>query len=375
MYDVIVVGLGANGSSALYHLAKAGKKVLGIDRFAPPHTHGSSHGQSRIIRQAYHESPFYVPLVQAAYEIWYDMERISGKKLLLKTGGITMGAPDADVVTGAIASALEHNLPYQLLDHKDIQKRYPALKPTVDTVGVFEPAAGILFPEDCISVFVEQAARNGAAIHTNEMVLEIIRQRDFIKVVTNKQTYFTQKLVLSTGAWMNSLLPDLQLPLSIERQVLYWFKNKNSAAQANVKPDNLPVYIWQSAPDELFYGFPDLGDGIKVALHHFGRPVVPDELKDDVTGEEINRMQGIVEKYFNISPEFNYSAVCMYTNTPDEHFIIDHHPDDERIIIASPCSGHGFKFSSLTGKIISDMTTDKPVEFDIQLFNMARFAR
>ena len=372
-FDIIVLGLGANGSSALYHLSKAGYKVCGIDRFAPPHTHGSSHGQSRIIRQAYHESPMYVPLVKEAYNLWNELEAASGKKLFLKTGGVILGAADAAMVKGAQLSAETHGVAYDYLNSKGIQQRFPALQPKEDTVAVVEENAGILFPEKCIEANLEQAGNKGATLLYNEQVTAIIPNNNSVEVITNKGKYVASKLIVSAGAWLSDLLPELNLPLVVKRQVLYWFINTNAALQRYILPDKLPIYLWEHKPGRIFYGFPDMGDGIKIAPHHEGQTIHPDLLSQEVSEEEISTMQHLTDEYLNITSRFNYPAVCMYTNTPDEHFIIDYHPQYPNIIIGSPCSGHGFKFSSLTGKMLADMALETAVPFDISPFKIGRF--
>jgi sarcosine oxidase len=373
-FYVLVLGLGAAGSAAMYHLSKTGKEVCGIDQFTPPHDLGSSHGQSRITRQAYHENPLYVPFVKKAYELWYDLERESGKKLLLKTGGIMLGSPDASVVTGAELSAKTHHIPYQYLSNADIARRFPAFKTDADTVGVLEEEAGILFPEECIKTHLELATGNGASLNFGEKVTAIIPKGNRVEVTTDKNTYTTRQLIISAGGWMTELLPELNLPLTVERQVLYWFKTNTSAEKEHFSPDKLPIYIWEFAPGKMFYGFPDLGDGIKVAHHHAGEKTTPYTINREVSDEEIESMKAVIGKYLNITPDFNYSATCMYTNTPDENFIIDRHPQHANIIVASPCSGHGFKFASYTGKILSDMATGQPLEHDITMFSLARFS-
>ncbi|RVU03040.1 N-methyl-L-tryptophan oxidase [Mucilaginibacter limnophilus] len=372
-FDVMVLGLGAAGSSALYHLSKTGKRVCGIDQFEPPHAQGSSHGQSRITRQAYHEDPLYVPFIKKAYELWDEVEKNSGKQLFLKTGGLMLGSPDAGVIKGAELSARTHDIPYEYLSNHEISKRFPALKPNKDTVGVLEKNAGILFPEECVKVHLELATANGAKIHTSEKVLAVTAGTDMVEVVTGNATYSANKAIISTGAWISEFLPDLNLPLSVERQVLYWFKT-NNVHQADIfAPQNLPVYIWEYAPKKMFYGFPDLGDGIKVAHHHVGEPTTPHTLNRNISDEEVEAMQDVVKEYFNLKPEFNYGAVCMYTNTPDERFVIDYHPAHKNIIIASPCTGHGFKFASITGKLLSQLALDSKPELNIDIFSVNRF--
>ncbi len=372
-FDVIVLGLGANGSSALYHLSKTGLKVCGIDRFTPPHTFGSSHGQSRIIRQAYHESPMYVPLVKEAYKLWDELETAYRKQLFLKTGGLMLGAADAGVITGAKLSAETHDIAYEYLNNNEIQQCFPALKVNEETVAVLERDAGILFPEECIRANLTLAKKNGAILLYNEKVIAIKPSNNSVEIMTDKGSYVVHKLIVSAGAWLGQLLPELKLPLVVERQVLYWYKNENPALQKALVPKALPIYIWEYQKQKTFYGFGDLGDGIKIANHHAGTPIEPDLLSPEVSEEERVAMDEIVHYHINIKPQFHYSSVCMYTNTPDEHFILDNHPQHKNIIIGSPCSGHGFKFSSLSGKILADMALEKEVGFDLKPFRIARF--
>lgn len=368
-FDVLVVGLGAAGSSALYHLSKTGKKVGGIDQFRPPHTHGSSHGQSRIIRQAYHEDPRYVPFIKRAYALWEEIEKNSGKQLFLKTGGLMLGNPAAGVIKGAKLSARMHDIPYAYLSNREISTRFPALKPSTDTVGVLEKNAGILFPEDCIKAHLAAAAANGAEIFTDEKVITIHPHPDAVEVKTNQGQYLANKVIIATGAWISAFIPDLNLPLTVERQVLYWFKTD----EPKFRVDNLPVYIWEYAPGKMFYGFPDLGDGMKVAHHHAGELTSPSALNCTISPEEIRSMKKVVSDYLNLNVVFNYGTVCMYTNTPDERFIIDYHPQHKNIIIASPCSGHGFKFASVTGRLLSQLGLEEKPELDISMFSINRF--
>jgi sarcosine oxidase len=374
VFDVIIVGLGANGSSALYHLSRTGKKVLGIDRFHPPHHKGSSHGESRIIRQAYHENPLYVPLVKAAYPLWEELAAIAGKPLFLQTGGLLLGDEQATVVKGAKLSAETHGIPYEWLDAAAIKKRFPAFRPAPDTVGVLEKEAGILFPEACITAFLKAAADNGAAIHANEAVLRITPAQYGIEVTTSLATYRAEKLIVSAGGWLSELMPELELPLTVRRQVLFWFDNANPSWRDYFQPRNMPIFIWEYLRGKMFYGFPDLGSGTKIAWHHGGRLLVPDQLHNDTSDQEISAIKSLAATHLAIDPVFRDSTVCMYTNTPDGDFIIDFHPDHPNIIIASPCSGHGFKFSSLTGKLLGDLALQGHTEFDLSPFAIGRAA-
>ncbi|HXB08465.1 MAG TPA: N-methyl-L-tryptophan oxidase [Puia sp.] len=367
-YDVIVIGLGANGSSALWHLSKTGKKVLGIDRFEPPHQKGSSHGESRIIRQAYHESPFYVPLVKAAYPIWAELENATGQTLFRRTGGLLLGDPQTSVVQGARLSAETHDIPFEWLDAPAICNRFPAFKPTAGTVGVLEKEAGILYPEACIRAFLELAARNGAAIHPNEPVIAITPTPNGITITTATTTYHTEKLIVAAGAWLDTLLPEIHLPLSVRRQPLFWFGNANE----NFLPAKMPVFIWEYAQEKMFYGFPDIGSGVKLAPHHGGRPIAPDDLKPDAAPEEIAALAALAKTYLDFDPVYLHARICLYTNTPDEHFIIDLHPAYPNIVVASPCSGHGFKFSSFTGKLLADLALEGKAALDLTPFAISR---
>jgi sarcosine oxidase len=372
--DVIVLGLGANGSSALYHLSKTPQAVIGIDQFNPPHNRGSSHGQSRIIRQAYHENPLYVPFIKEAYKWWHQIEEASGKKLLLETGGIMLGDESSGVIQGSKLSAETHDIAYEYLDHSALRRRFPAFRPPGNTVGVLEKHAGILFPEACIRTYLEQAQQQGAEVRRNETVLSIDAKPGQIKVKTDKAIYMAGKLVVTAGAWLGELFPELNMPLTVERQILYWFKNNNPGKQRSLMPDELPVYIWEYGPGQMFYGFPDLGDGLKIAHHHAGMNIRPNQLHQDVNVKEIADMKRMVDTYFDMDATYNFSETCMYTNTPDGNFVIDVHPEHPHILIASPCSGHGFKFSSLTGKLLCDLATETALELDISPFRLDRFA-
>jgi sarcosine oxidase len=374
-FDILVIGLGAHGSSALYHLARAGRKVAGIDRFVPPHNHGSSYGQSRIIREAYHENPVYVPFVRAAYELWDELQREAGRRLLVETGGLLLGRADTMVVQGARLSAETHGIAYEWLEAADLRRRFPAFWPNDDTVAVWEKRAGILFPEECIKAHLAGAAVRGAVIRCEETVMSIAPSGDGVEVRTSKGRYLAGKVIVSAGAWLGDLLPELRLPLTIERQVVCWFRNGalGSDASAVLLPDRMPVYIWEYAPGQIFYGFPDLGQGIKIGFHHGGRHIQPDELQQDAGEVEMCEIREIAHTYLAIEPVFEAASVCMYTNTPDEGFIIDKYPGCPQILVVSVCSGHGFKFSSVVGKIASEWALGRPAEFDLRPFALGRW--
>jgi sarcosine oxidase len=371
-YEVIVIGLGAMGSAAVYHLAENGKRVLGLDRFTPPHDQGSSHGRTRIIREAYFEHPIYVPLVQRAYELWAGLEKTSGRQLLLRTGGVMVGPPGNMLVTGAKASAERHKLEHQILSRAEMRRRFPVFDPGPDMVGLWEPRAGILFPELIIQTHLDLAASKGATLKFNNPVLRWEPHGNGVQVFTASGVFTARRLLLSAGAWLNSLIPDLDLPLAVERQVLYWFKPISSREQFG--PRNCPIHIWEYENRRFFYGFPDIGDGVKVALHHQGEMTGPGTVRREVAQEEIESMRGLLRRFLPCAEgPLISTAVCIYTNTPDEHFILDLHPAFPQVVIASPCSGHGFKFSSVIGELAARMLDGAAPAFDLSLFKLARF--
>jgi sarcosine oxidase len=370
-FDIIVIGLGAHGSAALYHLACTGTKVAGIDQYSPPHVRGSSHGQSRIIREAYHENPVYVPFVRAAYGLWEELQQEAGRALMVETGGLLLGRADTTVVVGARLSAEAHGIAFEWLEAADIRRRFPAFRPTEDTVAVWEKRAGILFPEECIKAHLAGAVAMGAEIRCEETVERIVPSGGGVEVCTSKGRYLAGKVIVSAGAWVGELLPALRLPLYIERQVVCWFRDAGGSAA--LQSDRMPVYIWEYAPRRLFYGFPDLGPGIKIGFHHGGRHIRPEELRQDADAKEIGEIREIARNYLAIEPVFEAASVCMYTNTPDEDFIIDEYPGCPQILVVSACSGHGFKFSSVVGKIVSDWAVGQKVEFDLRPFALGRW--
>src|SRR6266850_1347794 len=376
-YDVIVLGLGAMGSAAACHLARRGARVLGLDRFAPPHAHGSSSGRSRIIREAYFEHPAYVPLVQRAYDLWDALERDSGRRLFMKTGGLMIGPPDGALVRGALLSATTHGLAHEILDAATLRRRYPALEPEEGTVAVWEPRAGALFPETCVAAHLEQAARAGATLATDEPALAWSATADGVEVRTAKGRHRAEKLLVACGAWTTSLVPELGLPLVAQRQVQLWFAPRDAGSPGDAgafSPERLPIFIWEDEPDRFIYGFPDLGDGIKVARHHEGELTDPGQVRREVTDDDVQPMRAVLARLIpGANGPLRDSAVCLYTNAPDSHFVLGLHLDHPRVLVASPCSGHGFKFSSVLGETMADMLLGATPRFDLGLFRLDRF--
>jgi sarcosine oxidase len=375
-FDVIVAGLGAMGSAAAYHLARRGQRVLGIDRFSPPHTLGSSHGHTRIIREAYFEHPQYVPMVQRAYAAWEDLERVSGERLFERTGGLMAGRTDSVVVAGARASAERHKLPYETLSADDIRRRFPVLHIADDAVGLLEPRAGILFPERCVATHLRFAAAHGATLRTNDPITSWSADVSGVGVkveTASGASYSAGRLVISAGAWASSLLPELSLPLTIERSVLHWFDPARNHEDFTSR-GGLPIFIWEYGPGLMIYGFPASDEGVKIALHHQGeRTDNVAGVKREVEKGEVEEMRALLDRLMpDLNGRWRESKVCLYTNTPDEDFIIDAHPAHPQVLIVSPCSGHGFKFSSAIGEIVKDLVMEGESAFDLTPFRISR---
>ncbi|MCI0693561.1 N-methyl-L-tryptophan oxidase [candidate division KSB1 bacterium] len=373
-FDVIIAGLGAMGSAAAYHLARRSQRVLGLDRFAPPHAFGSSHGQTRIIREAYFEHPLYVPLVQRAYENWAELERESGQRLFQQTGGLMIGPLDGQLVAGAQRSAQIHHLPHELLTAAEMRQRFPAFRPSDDMVAVWEPRAGILFPERCIEAHLQMARQCGAVLHFDEPATAWERDGDGVRVLTSNGEYRAQRLLITAGAWTGRFIAELALPLTIERQVLLWFDP--IAHSEHFDSQRCPIYIAEHEPNRFIYGFPNLGEGVKVGRHHEGESADPDGVRREAGPEDIEAMRAILCRFMPaIDTAPRVSAVCLYTNTPDSHFLIDFHPHHPHVLLASICSGHGFKFSSAFGEILADLLIEGRSTFDLSLFRLERFKR
>jgi sarcosine oxidase len=372
-YDVIVAGLGAMGSLALHHLAQRGHRVLGFDRFSPPHAMGSSHGDARIIREAYFEDPRYVPLVQRAYELWEALSAHGGVRLFRQTGGLMLGRPDSELVRGARLSADLHHLPHDVLDAREVARRFPAFRPDGDMIGVWEPRAGILAPELAIDTALHVAQRNGAAVHTGESLVRWEAIPGGVDVVTTQGRYRAASLVIAVGAWTPDVCRELSLPLIVQRNVQMWFTPTQPTLFA---PDAFPVFISEYAPGAAWYGFPDTGLGLKVARHHHGAETHPDALTRTVSSEEVDGVRALLRQYLpHGDGVLRQTAACMYTNAPDDHFLIGPHPASPATIIACPCSGHGFKFASVIGEILADLSTGHTPRFDLTLFAPDRFSR
>lgn len=368
-YDVIVAGLGVHGSAVTRALAIRGQRVLGLDARRPPHTDGSSHGRTRIIREAYFEHPLYVPLVQRSLTLWRALETDSRRPLLCETGAIDVGPPEGTLVAGALASCREHDIPHALLDAAEIRRRFPGLNPRDDDVGVHEDRAGALMAEDCIEAFLHVARAAGATLLMEEALTAWTANTGGVTVTTTRDTYEAGALVLALGPWLAGGLAETPIPLAIERQVQHWFE-----APPALRAGHCPVVLWEYERDRALYAIPDVGHGLKAAIHHDGE-VVPsvDAVDRTVHPHDVARVRDLVDRFMPAAGGLLDSAVCIYTNTPDDAFIVDVHPDHRKVVIVSACSGHGFKFAPVIGEAAADLLAGDRAS-DLAEFRLDRFS-
>ena len=369
-YDIAVIGLGAMGSAALFYLARRRRRVAGLERFERGHARGSSHGESRAIRLGYFEHPSYVPLARAAYEGWYELERLTGEAVLSRTGVLEMGKPGSVIVDGSLAASRLHGLEHELLDAAEIRRRYPQFTLPADYSGVWQPDGGFVRPELANRLHLELAERAGAAILENRKVLAIEPGAKSVRIVMEEGAIEAGSVVVAAGAWIGDLVPELRPRLTVTRQVLCWFEPKRAAA---VAPGNLPVFIVDGA-DDIAYGFPNVGAGFKCASHHdSGTLAHADAARQDAGPVDEKRMRDFLDAYLpDAAGPLKAMQTCMYTKTPDEDFVLDLHPSDPRIVVASPCSGHGFKFASVIGEVLADLATERRTRHDISRFRIGR---
>jgi len=373
-FDVIVVGIGGMGSAAAWRLARRGRRVLGLERFVPPHEMGSSHGLSRIIRLTYFEHPSYVPLLRRSYELWRELERLTGEQLLYITGALEIGAPDSVVVQGSLKSAEIHGLPHEILTAAQAMRRFPAYRLPAEFMAILQPDGGFLDPERCIAAHIGMARASGAEIHTGEAVTGWEPAGDGVCVWTEHSSYRAERLVITAGPWASKLIPELAGLAVPERQVVAWFQPHHPDL---FRRERFPVFVFDTS-DARYYGFPMYGlPGLKVGLfHHLREAVDPDAMDRLARPRDEEVLRAFVERYLpdGTGPTLA-QKVCMFTNTPDEHFIVDQHPDCPQVIIAAGFSGHGFKFCSVIGEILADLALSGSTPHDTRLFRMARMGK
>jgi len=371
IYDVIVIGLGGMGSAAVYHLARRGRKVLGLERFDIPHDRGSSHGINRIIRLAYAEHSDYVPLLQRAYQLWREIEYEVDERLLFITGGIDAGGVDSTTVTGSLRSCKVHNLPHEIVDARSLQARFPGYQLPEEMVAVYQPEGGFVLSERAIVAYVMAAQALGARVQARERVLEWKANGGGVWVRTERHTYRASRLVVTAGPWTADVVPTLAPLLAPERQVLIWTQP--------LRPDYFRLGVFpvfnMEAPEGRFYGFPIYGvPGFKLGkYHHLHQRTDPDHMDRECHPEDEEVLRAAIRRYF---PDANGPTMalktCLFTNTRDEHFLIDLHPEFPQVCIAAGFSGHGFKFCSVIGEIVADLALEGSTQWDIGLFHLHR---
>jgi sarcosine oxidase len=374
-YDVIVVGLGGMGSAAAYHLASRGQRVVGLERFEPVHSRGSSHGGSRIIRQSYFEDPAYVPLLLRAYELWDRLARDSGRDIISLTGGIFLGRPDSLTVAGSLRASRQWNLPHEVLNAAEIRGRFPTLNPRDDEIGLFEAKAGFVRPEATVAAHLRLAHRHGADLRYQTPVLRWeARTGAGVRVWTHDTVYTADRLVMCPGAWAPDILADLDIPFTVERQVMYWFQPESEIA--SFLPHRHPIYIHEDASGTQVYGFPAIDGvdgGAKAAFFRRGRVCTPETIDREVHPDEVQTITDHLKAVVPSLPgRFLRAMTCLYTNTPDQHFVIGTHPHHSEVTVACGFSGHGFKFVPVVGEVLADLVTTGSTPHPIGLFDPRR---
>jgi sarcosine oxidase len=371
-YDVIVAGVGGVGASACWHLAKRGLRVLGLEQFDIPHAQGSSHGLTRIIRLAYHESPAYVPLVRRAMELWREAGQRFGEQLMFTTGSLDAGADGGEFFNGALASCKEHGLRHQILSAAELNRRFPGLTLPEGHRGLFQPDGGFVLSERGIIAHVTLAQAAGAEIHAREPILNwSYRSGGDVTVTTTRGEYRGARIVLAVGSWLRDLAPAFGLATIPERQVIGWFQ---PAHPKLYEPSAFPVTIL-AVEEGSYYLLPTWGmPGVKIGLHHHRQEQGhPDDLRREPDAEDEALLRRCLARY---APDGNGPTMalktCLYTNTPDEHFTIGTLGADN-VIVASPCSGHGYKFVTVVGELLADLATGRKPAFDLAMFAPDRF--
>ena len=373
IYDVIVSGLGGMGSATCAHLAQSGVSVLGLEKHSLPHHKGSSHGNTRVIRQAYFEHPDYVPLLKAAYKHWHKLEEETQRRLFFKTGVLVCGSKDSEMIAGIQKSAHTHQLQTDLLSNLELRSQFPQFKLPEHYIGILEKNAGFLKVEDCVESYHQLAKRSGAALHENEFVTSWKKNGTTLEVQTNQSQYFTQKLILTQGAWSNFLK---SIKLKILRKTMYWFKDEKLQYHPSKQT---PSYLFDLNSEGIFYGTPTIDSlGLKVAVHSGGEMLNnPNELHSFPSAhEEFKLIKDKLCHILNLDlSTYTQFTHCMYTMSPDSHFIIDQHPACDEIYFACGFSGHGFKFASVIGEILSKLALTGKPPYPIDFLKLSRFTR
>lgn len=372
-YDVCVVGLGGIGSAILAHCAARGARVIGLEQFARGHDLGASSGRTRMIRKAYFEDPAYVPLVSRAYELWHALERDAGEELLRKTGLLAVGRETSEIIAGTRRAAREHNLPLESLTAQEVRRRYPMLQLQQDEVAIFEPDGGVLQPERAIAAHLALAERHGAVTRFNiAMTGWTARGEGFDVLLDDGSPVSARTLILALGPWVQRTLRELGVPIRVQRNVQAWFAPATDEYAAARFPAFLVDRVGLPAP---LYGFPDFGDGVKAAFHGFGDLTDAQQINREINhATDIAPLARAMDAWMsNAATKLLAAKACMYSLTPDEHFIIDRHPEHDRLILCGGFSGHGFKFAPVIGEIAADLALDGRTQHPIDFLSLRRF--
>ncbi|MCY0881318.1 MAG: N-methyl-L-tryptophan oxidase [Firmicutes bacterium] len=367
-YDVIVIGLGAMGAAALYHLARRGQQVLGLEQFSPVHAMGSSAGESRIIRQAYFEHPDYVPLVRRAWDLWRDLAKWSGIDLLWETGGLIIGPEGSATIAGVEKSVTQWQIPHEWLSPSMLQARFPAFRPEKNAVALYEPQGGVLRPEIGIMAHVTAAVSCGAQARWNDAVQSLRPEGTMWQVETLHGTYRSAAVVIATGMWTQFLLPAIAQQLWVEREPVFWIQPPDIAPFLVGK---MPWFVWETDQGPQLYGFPTLDQRrVKMGIHHTREMMDITMLKTDRTpsDKDYERVMALTQTRFPaLGSHLAHQHLCFYTNAPDERFMVGPDPVRPQIVLAAGFSGHGYKFAPVIGEIVADYvltgTTTLPAAF------------
>jgi sarcosine oxidase len=371
IYDAVVLGTGGVGSAARCHLAQQGARVLGVDRFAPPHDQGSSHGQTRIIRQAYFEHPDYTPLLLESYRLWNELEEQVSRQLYHEVGVLQVGPADGVVVPGVLRAAELHGLQVEQLTATQIERRWPGLSVPEHLSGVLETRAGFLKVEECVQSHLDAAKHAGAELHC-PVEVQGWEGSDPIRLQTSEGEILTKRLVVTAGAWAGELLAAVGVEFEIRRKSLFWYATETDSYAVE---NGFPGFLFE-LPSGVFYGFPQIDEqGLKLADHAGGKPITdPLQVDRDIDKEEQQQIETFLREFFpQVRMQCTHHAACMYTMTPDEHFVVDRQPQHKNVFFAAGLSGHGFKFASVLGKVLADMALDGGTELAIDFLSLQRF--
>ena len=365
-WDAIVIGLGGVGSAAAYHLAHNGQHVLGIDQYPAVHALGSSHGQTRIIRQAYFEHSAYVPLLRRAYALWDELGERAGAQFLYRTGLVEFGPADGVVIPGVLRSARDHNLEVELLSVEEVNRRWPQMSAPPHLQAVIEREAGYLKVEECVAAQLKLAKQAGATLLHETPVIDWQADGAGVKVTTHSGIYRAARLILAAGPWTAQLFTDMRIPLQVTRKYQYWYQPQSTGF---LQEDGFPCFFHET-PAGYFYGFPAIdAEGVKVARHSGGVPIHQPTEVHPTDAADRQQVERYTAEYLPLlGNQLHRQVGCYYTLTPDEHFIVDLHPGHSQVVIVAGLSGHGFKFTSVLGEIACQLALNGQTVHDTKLF-------